>query len=466
MTDEKTHSEPVKVKGVRIRILNAVMICLVAFVALVFLHTAQETNDVYSQTEEATNTYITCESASNSMKEASNYLTTQVRSFAATQSLAYMNRYFEEAMVDQRREEAIATLQENMQENERARAALQKSLEHSQDLMNLEYYSMKLVLEAKGMKPGPQASVLNDVVLSSEDEALSPAEKIERATELVYNEAYTNEVATIEDYVAECKHEILAEFQEIQEKNSAQLHTLLFRQQVLTWLMFAVVIGLILSFIMVILWPIQHYITRIAANEPLPMAGAYELRYLAHEYNAMYEASLRTRSQLQREAEHDHLTGLYNRGVFEKMLYAYREEPTALLLIDADYFKEVNDTLGHDGGDAMLQKIANQLTKTFRSSDYACRIGGDEFAVIMTDVTPELQDVVMARVNAVTEGMRDTSDGLPVMTLSVGVAFNEQELDAESLFKRADNALYAVKEAGRNGCRIYEKGMEKQSSPR
>ena len=455
MAEQQTTESPQKMKGVRIRVLNMVIICLAAFVALVFLQTVQQTNDAYYELEDASNRYIACENASSELKEASNYLTIQVRTFAVTQNPVYLDRYFEEAEVTQRREDAVNILAENIPEGD-SRTYLDRALEHSRELMNREYYSMKLVVEAAGIEPGENAAALDDVQLSAEDAALSPQKKIELATSMVYDEEYANEVATIEENVTQCKQELTDEFKRVQEQNSAQIHELLWRQQVLTWVMFGVIILLIVSFIVVVLWPIQHYIERISANEPLPMAGAYELRYLAQEYNTMYEESLRSRSQLKRQAEHDHLTGLYNRSVFEKMLYAYREEPIALLLIDADYFKEVNDTLGHDGGDAMLQKLAKQLTKTFRSSDYSCRIGGDEFAVIMTDINPELHDVVLARVNAVKEGMMDTSDGLPEMTLSVGVAFNEGGMGAEALFKCADNALYAVKEAGRNGCLFYD----------
>ncbi|MDO4400356.1 MAG: diguanylate cyclase [Coriobacteriia bacterium] len=460
MTDAKEQEsnagEGQRIKGVRIRVLNVVMVVLASFVALVFLQAVQQTNDAYNELETASNHYVACEAASNQMKEASNYLTVQVRTFAVTQDLTYLNRYFEEAVDTQRREKAIATLEENLPDGD-SRKYLSASLDHSRKLMNREYYSMRLVVEAKGYIIDEKASALNDVKLRAEDAALSADEKIALATSMVYDETYADEVATIENNVTLCKQSLIEGFQGVQARNSELLHSLLFRQQVLTWLMLAVVIALIVSFIVVILWPIQHYITRIANNEPLPMVGAYELRYLAHEYNAMYEESLRSRSQLKHEAEHDFLTGLYNRGVFEKLLYAYRKESIALLLIDADYFKTVNDTLGHDGGDAMLQKLGNQLTKTFRASDFPCRIGGDEFAVIMTDIGPELRDVVLARVNSVKEGMRDTSDGLPVMTLSVGIAFSGSTgMDAEELFKHADNALYIVKEAGRDGYHFYD----------
>jgi len=451
----QTTQTPRKAGGIPIRVLNTVLICLAAVVSLVFLHAVQATNDAYNELETASNRYVACEAASNQMKEASNFLTIQVRSFAVTQNPMNMENYFREAVETQRREQAVEVLAENLPDGESLRY-LDLALDHSRELMNREYYSMKLVCEAGALAIDENAAALNDVKLSAEDAALSPAEKIALATEMVYDEEYADEVATIEENVTLCKHELVDDFESVQADNSERLRSLLFQQQVLTWAMFAVIIALIVSFIFVILWPIQNFIARIGANEPLPMVGAYELQYLAREYNTMYEESLRSRTQLKREAEHDHLTGLYNRGVFERMLYAYHEEPIALLLIDADHFKEVNDTLGHDGGDAMLQKLSKQLTKTFRSSDYACRIGGDEFAVIMTDITPELRNVVEARVEAVREGMRDTADGLPAMTLSIGVAFSGTGMEAEALFKCADTALYQAKEDGRNTYRFHE----------
>jgi hypothetical protein len=107
MADEKTSSGLQKMKGVRIRVLNVVMICLAALVALVFLQAAQQTNDAYNELETASNKYIASANACNSMKEASNYLTIQVRTFAATQNPLFLERYFKEAVVTQRRENAI-----------------------------------------------------------------------------------------------------------------------------------------------------------------------------------------------------------------------------------------------------------------------------------------------------------------------------------------------------------------------
>ena len=228
------------------------------------------------------------------------------------------------------------------------------------------------------------------------------------------------------------------------------------RQQWLTGALLLVVVIEIVSVIALILWPIEDYIARIRENKMLPMRGSYELRYLAKAYNAMFEENMRRNEELRYKVEHDALTGLYNRGAYEKLLEEHDQQgDIALLWIDVDKFKGINDTYGHDIGDKILQKVARKLAEGFRNTDYACRTGGDEFAVIMTDITPDQQQAVLRRIEGVQAGLRDVSDGLPEVTLSIGVAFNRQRKEGELLFKMADKALYRVKEAGRNGCAIF-----------
>lgn len=234
------------------------------------------------------------------------------------------------------------------------------------------------------------------------------------------------------------------------------LRDLMERQQALTGVLLLVVLVEVFCVVTLILWPIEEYIDRIRASKTLPLRGSYELRYLAKAYNAMFEENMLRNEELRYKVEHDALTGLYNRGAYEKLLAEHgREGSIALLWIDVDMFKGVNDTYGHDIGDKVLQKVARLLAGDFRATDYACRTGGDEFAVIMTEVSPDQQQVVMSRVRAVQEGLRDVSDGLPLVTLSIGVAFSDQRQEGEELFKMADKALYRVKEAGRNGCSFF-----------
>lgn len=241
---------------------------------------------------------------------------------------------------------------------------------------------------------------------------------------------------------------------------SDALRLLLLRQEVLAVLLLLVIVAAILAVIFLILLPLGRYIAEIRENRLLTMHGAYELRYLAEAYNLMYEENQKHNDSLRYLVEHDHLTGLLNRGAFDKLRREKQHDSIALLMIDVDKFKEINDGYGHDAGDRVLQKVAYQLRQSFRASDYPCRIGGDEFAVIMTDMSPALQDAVRAKVDIVSAHLRDTEDGLPVVTLSVGVAFSRQCGPEDDIFRLADAALYRVKANGRGAIAFYDPELD------
>ena len=188
-----------------------------------------------------------------------------------------------------------------------------------------------------------------------------------------------------------------------------------------------------------------------------------------------HELAARVRTQLRRhryavelrESMHntfalavtDELTGLYNRRYFDRhlglMLDKAREQERdmAVMLIDMDYFKAVNDTHGHDTGDAVLKEFAQRLRRNIRGVDLACRFGGEEFVVLMPDTDYRQAHGVAERVRmAVAERTFEAGTVLPLqITVSVGVALNETEADTpEMLLKRADIALYRAKREGRN----------------
>lgn len=203
-----------------------------------------------------------------------------------------------------------------------------------------------------------------------------------------------------------------------------------------------------------VVWPLISYNESIKRGEIFPVIGAAELQSLAETYNHVYKENQETQKLIRHQAEHDAMTDLLNRGSFEKLLKIHEEGPSsyALLLIDADTFKTVNDTYGHDMGDQILKKVATLLKKTFRSIDYVCRIGGDEFAIIMVEMTSDLEYTILV----INEKLSKEEDGLPAVSLSVGVAFSDRENPGDTIFKDADKALYEVKEDGRCGCKIYK----------
>ena len=155
----------------------------------------------------------------------------------------------------------------------------------------------------------------------------------------------------------------------------------------------------------------------------------------------------------------DELTGLYNRRYFERHLAMVlskaqeQDRDMAVMLLDIDYFKPVNDTYGHDVGDAVLKEFATRLQRNIRGVDLACRYGGEEFVVVMPDTDARQANAVAERVrSAMADEAFAAGAAKPLhITVSVGLALNEQDGDTpETVTKRADIALYRAKRAGRN----------------
>jgi diguanylate cyclase (GGDEF)-like protein len=168
-------------------------------------------------------------------------------------------------------------------------------------------------------------------------------------------------------------------------------------------------------------------------------------------------------------AFHDALTGLPNRSLFNDRLimaiaHAERfDEKVAVMMLDLDRFKDVNDTYGHSVGDLLLKAIAEKLTRQIRKGDTVARMGGDEFMLIFADLK-QTDDV-----NTITEKiLEDFQAHLTInnhiisITTSIGIAvYPDHGGDIDTLVKNADIAMYSVKQTGRNGYRYYsDKGSE------
>jgi diguanylate cyclase (GGDEF)-like protein len=189
-------------------------------------------------------------------------------------------------------------------------------------------------------------------------------------------------------------------------------------------------------------------------------ASAYANRRSADALRAANE-------KLQGMAYFDGLTALANRRMFDEALTALlaladrRGAPFALVLIDLDELKEINDGQGHDAGDALLVEVSARLRALVRGSDTLARIGGDEFAILMADASDRAD--VDALCGRILEAFRSpiAFRGLSLKsTSSVGVAiFPDDGQDRETLYKAADLALYAAKRGGGNTCRIYDAAL-------
>lgn len=168
------------------------------------------------------------------------------------------------------------------------------------------------------------------------------------------------------------------------------------------------------------------------------------------------------RAKLDQGMEHaitDPLTGLHNRRYMENHLgtlvqqAAQSGQTLSILVADIDYFKKVNDTYGHDAGDNVLREFATRLRRNTRGIDLACRLGGEEFVIIMPDTAlpRALQVAERLRSCIAAEPFQVNAEIALEVTASVGVSTLERREDTpETLFKRADTALYSAKRSGRN----------------
>ena len=181
----------------------------------------------------------------------------------------------------------------------------------------------------------------------------------------------------------------------------------------------------------------------------------------------------RNEDKIARMAHHDALTGLANRVLLrshiEMALGRQRRnsETFALLLIDLDRFKAVNDTLGHAAGDELLRQVAQRLHACVREVDTVARLGGDEFAILQ--VATESRESVEALAQRIIEVVSApyVLDGTPaVVGASIGIARSHDCPDIELLFHNADLALYRVKDEGRNGFRLFQPEMDEAAQAR
>ena len=178
-----------------------------------------------------------------------------------------------------------------------------------------------------------------------------------------------------------------------------------------------------------------------------------EIARLSHSAAHFQALSARADSlidELRREAQTDPLTGLPNRRAFYASLavHAASDEPTCVAMIDIDHFKRVNDRLGHAAGDAVLRRFAELARSSFRAIDVVGRIGGEEFAVILRDVSVEQACRICQRLTDRFAGTQiETPFGPVCVTISTGIAVIGR--DGDAAMAAADQALYEAKRAGR-----------------
>ena len=215
-------------------------------------------------------------------------------------------------------------------------------------------------------------------------------------------------------------------------------------------------------------------LVRLAEQARLMTRRSREMGYRIAHSSQQIEALRTELEDARHDAETDALTGLSNRRAFDDRLRRLVREagaegsPVALILIDIDHFKLVNDRFGHPVGDALLRRTSSTLTASLGDRGRVARFGGEEFAIALCKVNRaeavELADSLRKAVAAQSFALRTSGTKLGDVTVSVGLAMLRSGEDEASLVERADAALYRAKQEGRNRCCTDEKATAPKRS--
>lgn len=443
-------------KGIRIQVLNIILLGMTLVMAGWFVYSNGELQRQYEMLENAQKKYIAFENAAQILQGSIDNMREDVQFFAQTGEKSYMSLYFKEVMSG-RRESALEVLNGDQRES----ALLTQAKTESDRIMKLDYHIIRLVATANMCSSGVAVSKeYREYNIPNEEHFLSNDKKWSLGKKLAFNSDYMRLQRSVSSHIKSFSNKVLQRRQnEVQNyEKSVAKHI---SYQYLLIVIFVICMGLIaLVYHVQVVTVLKKYVRRIVGDELLRPKGVKELRYLADAYNENAEKKLEQEKKLKIRADYDALTGVTNRGAFEKIveakLMAEKEENKgAFLLVDVDRFKGVNDGYGHDIGDAVLKKIAHALRDKFRGGDIVGRLGGDEFALWLDGLSRENVSYVTERIDEINQQLMAPLDGLPPVSISVGISFADEGENFRNIYKKSDDALYRVKKGGRCSAAVY-----------
>ena len=451
------------IKGIRIRTVNYGMIFISAILYVLLITATINASNKYKAMITSTDSYIDAQKLASQLADGSNYLTEQIQLYVMTMQPKYMEAYFTEANITRRRENALEELKQYHVSSD-AFQFLETALSHSNELMEREIYAIKLIAVSQKEVPENLPEEVREMNLNAADQSLSAEEMVDKAREVIFSSSYQDTKALINGNISYFVSSVVDLTRQDQQNSFTMLKKTMSRQKIFISILFVLNLITFTMVTVLIVKPLQLYINCIKEEKRLDITGSYEFKYLALTYNDIYEVKASHEALLRHRAEHDPLTGLINRGAFDRMKQFFKINPCplALLIIDVDKFKLINDGFGHEIGDRILKKVAATIKDNFRAKDYPARIGGDEFAVIVTEVTEDMKSTILSKAEEINTFLQNPTDGLPPVSLSIGGAFSQHGF-SDDLYANADSALYIVKEHGRCGCRFYEGNSGQQA---
>lgn len=448
-----------ELKGVRLKTTNIVLttieiiLFLWAIGLLIYVYRCN-VNIIHISDE-----YIAIEQDVLDFKNASDYLTDQARQFLISCRPEKIHNYYNELYETQRREKALAHWKDMMGTNNDEYRVMMQAYQMSQQLEEVEVHSMKLICVQENISIDQFPETFQKYEISTEELSLDEATLRNRAYYLLYDANYTTVKNLIGTRIEQATKAFTRLTQEKQSEAAAKLNRGLIALLIATLSFMSCVVFNLIVYIRLVIRPLNSITKKVESDKPLDIKGSYELKVLERTYNKVLEFNHKNRDELKHQTEHDSLTGLLNRKAYDDIRESLTDcgNPLALMIVDVDDFKNVNDVYGHEIGDLALQHVANVLNTTFRTEDYVFRIGGDEFAAILNNIAFENKEALERKLNRILESISNPPEGsgVPKISVSIGVAFSKCNYGT-AVTEMADYALYETKENGKNGYTIFE----------
>ena len=433
--------------------INAIMAALSLFLAAFTIFEVVLNSSRYAELERTSSEYASYVDTAAGLSEASDFLTTEVRKFVNFKDKKYLDEYFNEATVAQRREKALDVIREKFGDSEITRR-LSSARNYSEQLEEIEYYAMRLVVEGMKYDLEEYPDEIKNVELSNGDMAVESFSQLAVAINMVTNEEYETYKSKIRENATMCVQMIYEEAMNAQAQISEKTLKSIRLQEIFIFLLIAVIVATAVMNIVLMFRPLRKSEEAIRRGEKIAMKGSREMQFFAAAYNRIFEKNVKRSEQLSYESTHDGLTGLLNRTAFDKAIEEENWSRVALLIVDVDGFKTIDDTYRHSTGDAVLRLVAETLLTTFRADDRVYRLGGDEFAVVMIGAGHEQEETIRQKYREMQAKTEEKKEEFYGATLSVGAAFGNWITNSQDIFKKADTLLYEVKKHGKNNIKI------------